>query len=113
MRPPTTALAAALLAAGSAPASSGLGTLAAVGGMLQAAALAGAGLLGASWKGIGIVVEDVISSPVSLGAFGFLVLSLNILLISLVRRRRPSAASASPAASASVETPARGRRTGG
>jgi anti-sigma factor RsiW len=43
--------AAALLVAGSAPATSGFGTLAAVGGMLQASILAGAGLLGASWKG--------------------------------------------------------------
>ncbi|MBW8873488.1 MAG: zf-HC2 domain-containing protein [Acidobacteria bacterium] len=73
---------------------SGLAALDAVGGMLRAATLAGAGLLGASWKGIGLIVEDVISSPVSLGAFGFLVLCLNLLLISLVRRRRPSAVSA-------------------
>lgn len=88
------ALAAALLAAGSAPASSGLGTLAAVGGMLQAAAVAGAGLLGASWKGIGMVLDKVIASPVSLGAFGFLVLCLNLFLVSLIRRKRPAAAEA-------------------
>ncbi|MEA2603509.1 MAG: putative zinc-finger [Acidobacteriota bacterium] len=94
---------AGFLVAGSSVAPSGLAALGAMGGMIRAAALAGAGLLGASWKGIGIVVEDVISSPVSLGAFGFLVLCLNLLLISLVRRRRPSAAS----------EPARGRRTGG
>jgi anti-sigma factor RsiW len=78
---------------GSAP--SGLAALDALGGMMRAAALAGAGLLGASWKGVGLIVEDIISSPVSLGAFGFLVLCLNLLLVSLVRRRRPSAATAS------------------
>ncbi|HET9211679.1 MAG TPA: zf-HC2 domain-containing protein [Thermoanaerobaculia bacterium] len=88
------ALAAALMAAGSAPASSGLGTLAAVGGMLQAAVVAGAGLLGASWKGIGMVVDKVIASPVSLGAFGFLVLCLNLFLVSLIRRKRPADAAA-------------------
>jgi hypothetical protein len=84
--------AAALLIAGSAPAASGFGALAAVGGMLQASILAGAGLLGASWKGLGLVVDHVISSPASLGAFGFLVLCLNLLLISLIRRRRPATA---------------------
>jgi predicted anti-sigma-YlaC factor YlaD len=75
---------------------SGLAALDAMGGMVRAAALAGAGLLGASWKGIGLIVEDVISSPVSLGAFGFLVLCLNLLLISLVRRRKPAASAAGP-----------------
>jgi anti-sigma factor RsiW len=85
-------LAAALMVAGSAPATSGFGALAAMGGMLQASILAGAGLLGASWKGLGLVLNHVISSPASLGAFGFLVLCLNLLLISLIRRRRPAAA---------------------
>lgn len=87
--------AAALLIAGSAPASSGLGALFAVGGMLQAAAVAGAGLLGASWTGLGLVLDKVISSPVSLGAFGLLVLCLNLFLVSLIRRRRPAAAARS------------------
>jgi anti-sigma factor RsiW len=86
------ALAAALMVAGPAAAPSGLSALFAVGGMLRAATLAGAGLLAASWKGIGLIVADVISSPASLGAFGFLVLCLNLLLVSLVRRRRPAVA---------------------
>ncbi len=85
-------LAGALLAAGSSSIPSSLSALLAVGGMFRAAALAGAGLLAASWKGIGLVVEEVISSPMSLGVFGFLVLCLNLLLISLIRRRRPAAA---------------------
>src|SRR3954451_588378 len=75
-------------------AAAGLGTLAAVGGMVQAAVVAGAGLLGASWKGIGMVVDKVIASPVSLGAFGFLVLCLNLFLVSLIRRKRPAGAAA-------------------
>jgi anti-sigma factor RsiW len=88
-----------LVAGSSAP--SGLAALDALGGMMRAAALAGAGLLGASWKGIGLIVEDIISSPVSLGAFGFLVLCLNLLLVSLVRRRRPSEVPAGTAAASS------------
>ncbi|HKI01490.1 MAG TPA: zf-HC2 domain-containing protein [Thermoanaerobaculia bacterium] len=87
-------LAAALMAAGSAAEPSGLSVLLAVGGMFQAAALAGAGLLAASWKGVGLLFQDVISSPLSLGAFGFLVLCLNLLLFSLIRRRRPAGAAA-------------------
>lgn len=84
-------LAAALMVAGSAAEPSGVSALLAVGSMFQAALLAGAGLLAASWKGVGLLFEEVISSPASLGAFGFLVLCLNLLLISLIRRRRPAA----------------------
>ena len=84
------ALAAGLLVAGSVPSSSGFSTLLAVGSLFRAAVMAGAGLLAASWKGVGLVVERVISSPASLGAFGFLVLCLNLLLISLLRRKRPA-----------------------
>jgi anti-sigma factor RsiW len=85
------ALGAGMLLAGTDPSSSGFSVLLAVGGLLRAAILAGAGLLAASWKGVGLVVERVISSPASLGAFGFLVLCLNLLLISLLRRKRPAA----------------------
>ncbi|HEV2856238.1 MAG TPA: zf-HC2 domain-containing protein [Thermoanaerobaculia bacterium] len=87
-------LAAAFMVTGSASEPSGVSALLAVGSLLQAALLAGAGLLTASWKGMGLLFEEVISSPVSLGAFGFLVLCLNLLLISLVRRRRPARAAA-------------------
>ena len=87
-------LAAAFMVTGSAAEPSGLSALLAVGSMLQAALLAGAGLLAASWKGIGLVFEEVISSPLSLGAFGFLVLCLNLLLVSLLRRKRPAGAEA-------------------
>jgi anti-sigma factor RsiW len=88
------ALAAAVIVAGPVSAPSGLSALLAVGGMFRAAVLAGAGLLAASWKGIGLIVEQVISSPLSLGAFAFLVLCLNLLLVSLLRRRRVAQAGA-------------------
>lgn len=87
-------LAAAFMVAGPAAEPSGVSALLAVGSMFQAALLAGAGLLAASWKGVGLVFQEVISSPVSLGAFGFLVLCLNLLLVSLIRRRRPAGAAA-------------------
>jgi hypothetical protein len=83
-------LAVALLMAGAPSATGGAGALFAVGGMLKAALMAGAGLLGASWKGLGLVLDDLIASPVSLGAFGFLVLCLNLFLVSLIRRRGPA-----------------------
>jgi hypothetical protein len=91
------ALGAGLLLAGPEPSGSGFSILLAVGSLCRAAVLAGAGLLAASWKGIGLVVERVISSPASLGAFGFLVLCLNLLLFSLLRRKRPAAAKGTPA----------------
>jgi anti-sigma factor RsiW len=68
--------------------SSGLGALSAVFGMFQAAALAGSGLLAATWKGFGLVFEEMIASPVSLGMFGVFVLCLNILLVMMLRRKR-------------------------
>jgi hypothetical protein len=52
--------------------------------------VAGAGLLGASWKGMGLILDRLIASPASLGAFGFLVLALNLFLFSLIRRRKPA-----------------------
>jgi len=89
-------LAAALMIAGpgAGPAPSGLGALFAVGGMLRAAVVAGAGLLGASWKGMGLILDRLIASPVSLGAFGFLVLALNLFLYSLSGDERPAGAAA-------------------
>ncbi len=77
---------------GTAPgASSGLGALSAVFSMFQAAALAGSGLLAATWKGFGLVFEEMLASPVSLGMFGVFVLCLNILLVMLIRRKRAEA----------------------
>lgn len=72
-----------------------LGALAAVGDMVQTAALAGAGLLAASWRGFGLAVGELLStSPGTLVAFAVLVLALDVLLLALIRRRRPAAAEA-------------------
>lgn len=67
---------------------SGLGALSAVVGMFQATVLAGSGMLAASWKGFGLVFEQMLASPVSLGMFGVFVLCLNLLLVSMLRRKR-------------------------
>lgn len=73
-----------------------LGALAAVADMAQTAALAGAGLLAASWRGIGLAVGDLLSaSPGTLIAFAVVVLAVDLLLLALIRRRRPAAAEAS------------------
>jgi anti-sigma factor RsiW len=71
--------------------SSGLGALSAVFGMFQAAALAGSGLLAATWKGFGLVFEEMLASPMSLGMFGVFVLCVNILLVTMIRRKRTEA----------------------
>ncbi len=70
---------------------SALEALFAVAGMFRAAALAGAGLLNASWKGLTMVFGEMLASPVNVGMFGIFVLCLNLLLISLIRRRKPAA----------------------
>jgi hypothetical protein len=93
-------IAAGLLVAGSAGAPSGLGALFAVGGMMKATVVAGAGLATASWKGLGLVLDHVVDSPGGLGACGFLVVALNLFLLSLIRRKRPAATSPASAASA-------------
>jgi anti-sigma factor RsiW len=70
---------------------SGVSALVAVAEMFHATMLAGAGLLAASWKGLGMVVASMLSSSTSLGAFGVFVLCLNLLLLSLIKKRRPAA----------------------
>jgi len=72
----------------------GVSALFAVGEMLRASMLAGVGLLDASWKGMGLLVGKVISSPAGFGVFGLLVLSLNLLVVSMIRRRRAAQAAA-------------------
>jgi len=66
----------------------GASALLALADMLGSTVQAGAGLLAATWKGLGLAFAEVIASPVSLGAVAILVISLNLLLLSLLRRRR-------------------------
>lgn len=67
---------------------SGIAALLAVAEMLGSTLLAGAGLMAATWKGFGLAFEEVIASPMSLGVLAVLVVSLNLVLFTLLRRRR-------------------------
>lgn len=84
----TFAAAAGLLLARGLPEHPALGALAAVAEFLQATALAGAGLLDASWRGLGLGLQQLFAdSGTSLLAMAVLVLFMNLLWISLMRRR--------------------------
>ncbi len=87
---------AALVGAGSArlaPATPFLGAVAAVGDLFRTAALAGAGMLAASWKGVGLAMQELTrGSWLTLGALGLVVVSLNVLLFLQVRSSRRQAA---------------------
>jgi predicted anti-sigma-YlaC factor YlaD len=72
----------------------GIAALLAVAEMLGATVLAGAGLMAATWKGFGLAFEEVIASPMSLGVLAVLVVSLNLGLFTLLRRRRSAPAGA-------------------
>lgn len=65
-----------------------LGAAVAIGNLLEAAVLAGAGLLTATWKGFGLAIGEALSSPLRMILFGAVVLGLNLLLVSLLRRRK-------------------------
>jgi len=65
----------------------------ALGDLFGAALLAGGGLLGASWRGIGLAVRELAgSSTGSLVALGGLVIGLNWMVWRLARRRAPARA---------------------
>lgn len=79
--------AAGLLAVGGAP-DHVLGTGQAIFDFLQVSLLAGAGLLSASWRGLGLGLEELFAgSKTGFLAFGILVLCLDLWFISLLRRR--------------------------
>jgi len=64
-----------------------LGVVAAIGQALQASLVTGAGLLGASWRGVGLALGELLSvSPLTTVAFGVAVLALNLLFFRLLRR---------------------------
>lgn len=75
-------------------AGSGATALLAMADMLGSTMQAGAGLLAATWKGLGLAAGEVIASPKILAALAVLVISLNLLFISLLRRRRSAPAGA-------------------
>lgn len=88
---------AALVGTGSAQAVPGqaiFGALGAVVDLFVAGALAGAGLLSASWKGIGLAMGDIFAKPASFVGLALFVVLLNLLFLSLLRggRRAPSGA---------------------
>jgi anti-sigma factor RsiW len=66
--------------------------LVAVWELFRSSALAGAGLLAASWKGLGIAVQEVLGHSIwSTLAFGAVVLGLDVLLLRYLLRRRRAA----------------------
>lgn len=70
-----------------APGGSLAGALGALGEMLAMAALAGAGLLGATWTGLGMAVGELFArSPGTLAAVALLAVCLAALTVSLLRR---------------------------
>ena len=72
--------------------SASLGPIGAVASMLERAVLAGAGLLTASWRGLGLALADLWStSPAGGVALGVLVVALNVLLWRGVRGRGQAA----------------------
>ena len=68
------------------PAGPLLATVGAVADLFSTAALTGAGMLAASWKGLGLALSELLSgSPLGVGAFALLVLSANGLFFLLWR----------------------------
>ncbi|MDX1502412.1 MAG: zf-HC2 domain-containing protein [Thermoanaerobaculia bacterium] len=88
---------AATLLDGPRPGPSLLTPLAAVADLLQSAALAGAGLLAASWSGLGGAVREALGgAPLPLAVFGLLILGLDVLFLRLLLRVRRRAAERRP-----------------
>ncbi len=79
----------------------------AVADLFVTAALAGAGLLAASWSGIGLVLGELFSSSTgTLVAFAVLVVGVNLLLFFLLRRRPAAARASAERGSGSRQRPA-------
>ena len=83
-----TGLGAASLLSGAASESHLVATGAAIIDFMVATLMAGAGLFSASWRGAGMALEELFAgSGVSLVAFAAMVLCLDLLFVSLLRRR--------------------------
>ena len=95
---------AALVGAGSARAAGGgamFGAARSVLDLFVSSALAGAGLLAASWKGIGVAMGDLFAKPASFIGLALFVVLLNLLFLSLLRGGRRTAQPAHGAAGGS------------
>ena len=69
------------------------GALAAILGMLQSSALAGAGLLTASWKGLGLAFQELLGGSIwNLVAVSVLVFAVDFMLIRMLLRQGQPAA---------------------
>lgn len=71
-----------------------LGAVFALASLGKAAALAGAGLLGATWSGLGLALGNALDTPGRVVTLAVFLVSLDLLLISLLRRRRQTASQA-------------------
>ncbi len=79
-----------LVGVGSSSAAAGplVGIFSAIGQMLRASVVTGAGLLGASWRGVGLALEEILTvSPATMVAFAVVVAGVNLLFFRLLRRR--------------------------
>ena len=78
-----------------------VGAFVAIAEMLQSSALAGAGLLTASWKGLGLTFQELLGGSMwNLMALSILVFAVDYLLIRLLLRQgRPAAERAGPSKS--------------
>ena len=79
-----------LLLGGGAPEPFG-GLVATLGDFLLTTTLAGAGMLAASWKGLGMALGELLDGPGWI-VFGLGVLALDLLWIQMIRRRRTATA---------------------
>ena len=81
------------------------GTILGLVDMLRSATLTGAGLLTASWQGVGMAIQDSLgASPLALAAFGIVVAGLDVLFLRFLLRASRSPA---PARAASRDVDAR------
>lgn len=73
------------------------GVFAAIGDLFRSSIVVGAGLLDASWKGLGMAVREVLAGSIwSFLAVGVLVVALDMLLLRLLRKRTRFAVQSKP-----------------
>lgn len=96
-----------LLSAAGATEAAPFALLGSIADLMATSALAGAGLLGATWRGVGLVLNELLThSPVTLAAFALALVAVHGLLWRMLRPRRR--AHAHPSAASSKQAPPRG-----